>query len=130
MLAFVHLALMGDLADIDGVREVLVDAPPPEQGPAGRAATTIDADRDPNVLDVKLLFEAHQASRLEIAAKQKAHDLGMIVDDVQDPVLDPVAQRAYAAHPHPLLLRSSDLVPNPLTSDLPFKLGKGQQHVE
>jgi hypothetical protein len=39
-------------------------------------------------------------------------------------ILDPVAQRDHAAHPHPLLLGSGDLVPDPL------ELGKGQEHVQ
>src|SRR5208337_3259084 len=45
-------------------------------------------------------------------------------------ILDPIAQRNHAAHPHSLLLRSADLVPNPLARDLPLELGEGQQHVE
>src|ERR1700733_12341053 len=114
MLAFVHLALMSDAADIDRVRQDLVDVPPTEQSAAGRAATAIDADRKPNALSVELLFEAHHASRFEIAVKQRPHDCRMILDDVQGAILDPVAQRNHAAHPHSLLLRSSDLVPDPL----------------
>ena len=130
MLAFVNLALMGDAADIDRVRQDLVDMPPAEQAAARRAARAIDADRNPKALSVELLFETHHASRLEIAAEEGAHDLGMILDDVQCAILDPVAQRDYAAHPHPLLLRSGDLVPDPLARDLPLELGEGQQHVE
>src|SRR5271163_2518034 len=54
----------------------------------------------------------------------------MIIDDVQGAILDPEAQRDYAAHPHPLLFRSRDLVPDPLARDLPLELGEGQQHIE
>jgi hypothetical protein len=54
----------------------------------------------------------------------------MIIDDVQSAIFDPIAQRNHAAHPHSLLLRSRDLVPNPLARDLPLELGEGQQHVE
>jgi hypothetical protein len=90
MLAFMDLALMSDPADIDRVRQELVDVPTAEQAAAGRAATAIDADRNPNPVSVELLFEAHHASRPEIAAKQRPHDLGMIFDDVQGAILDPV----------------------------------------
>jgi hypothetical protein len=38
-----------------------------------------------------MLLETHHAPSLEIAAKQGAHDLGMIVDGMQSAVLDPVA---------------------------------------
>jgi hypothetical protein len=72
--------------------------PPAEQAAPSRAATAIDADWKPKVLSVELLLEAHHTSRLEIAAKQGAHDCCMIIDDVQGACLDPVAQRDYAAH--------------------------------
>src|ERR1700722_16922810 len=114
---------MSDPADVDRVRQDLVDVPSTEQSAPGRAATAIDTDRNPNLLRVELPFEAHHASRFEVAAKQGAHDLGMIFDHMQRAVLDPVAQRDYAAHPHPLLLRSGDLVPDPLARDLPLELG-------
>jgi hypothetical protein len=75
-----------------------------EQAAAGRTATAIDADRNPKAFIIKLLLEAHHASRSEIATKQGSHDVGMIVDDMQRAVLDSVTQRNHAAHPHPLLL--------------------------
>src|SRR5271156_2995850 len=105
MLAFMDLVFMGNPADIDRVRQELIDMPPTEQAAAGRAARAMGADRKSNAFSVELLFEAHHASRLEIAAKQGPHDLGMIFDDMQRAILDPVAQRDYAARPHSLLLR-------------------------
>src|ERR1700722_17780219 len=104
LLAFVDLAFVGDPANVDRVRQYLVDVSPAEQSAAGRAATAIDADWKPNPVSVELLLKAHQASRVEIAAKQGQYDLGMIFDDVQRTVLDPVTQRNHAAHPHSLLL--------------------------
>src|SRR6202453_3161717 len=98
MLAFMDLVFMGNPADIDRVRQELIDMPPTEQAAPGRAATAIDADRKPNAFSVELLLKAHHASRLEIAAKQGPHDLGMIFDDVQRAVLDPVTQGNHAAH--------------------------------
>src|SRR5271167_2057240 len=103
MLTFMDLALVGDTPDIDRVRQESIDMPPTEQAAAGRAASAIDADRKPNALSIELLFEAHHASRLEIAAKQGPYDCCMILDDAQGALLDPVAQRDYAAHPHTLL---------------------------
>jgi hypothetical protein len=38
------------------------------------------ADRKPKAFSVELLFEANDASRLEIAAKQGPHDCCMILD--------------------------------------------------
>src|SRR5271166_1461438 len=129
MLAFVNLALMDDAADIDRVRQEFVDVPPAEQAAACRPARAIDANRSPQILGVEGLLKADDASRFEIVPEQGAHDRCMIIDDVQSPIFDPIAQRNHAAHPHPLLLRSRDLVPNPLARDLPLELGEGQQHV-
>jgi hypothetical protein len=39
-------------------------------------------------------------------------------------------QRNHAAHPHSLLFRGGDLVPDALARNLPLELGEGQQHVE
>jgi hypothetical protein len=36
----------------------------------------------------------------------------------------------HAAHLHSLLLRSGDLVLDPLARDFPFELGEGQKNVE
>jgi hypothetical protein len=104
MLAFVRLALVGDPADVDRVGQDLVDVAPAERTAAGRAAGAIDADRKPKALDVQLLFETHYAPSLEISPKEGAHDLRMVLDDMQRAVFDPVAQWDHAAHPHPLLL--------------------------
>ena len=103
---------------------------PAERTAARRSARAIDADRKPKARSVQLLYETHDAPRFEISPKEGAHDLGMVLDDMQCPVRDPVAQRNHAAHPHPLLLRGGDLVPDPLAGDLPFELGEGQEHVE
>ena len=56
--------------------------PPAERAAAGRAACAIDANRNPQTLDVEGLLKADDASRFEIAPKQGAHDRGMIIDDV------------------------------------------------
>src|SRR5271155_3680021 len=55
---------------------------------------------------------------LEIALEERAHGLGMILDDVQCPVLDPVAQRNHAAHPYPLFFEAAILsrIRSPVTS--------------
>src|ERR1700675_4186590 len=112
VVALVHLELVGDPADIDRVRQELIDMSPTEQSAAGRAATAVDADRKPKALSVETLLETHHASRLEVSPKEGAHDLGMILDDMQRALLNPVTQGNHAAHPHSLLFRSGDLVPD------------------
>ena len=100
-------------------------SPPPVERPAPSIRTG-----NPNALSVETLLETHHASRLEIAAKEGPHDAGVILDDTQRAVHNPIAERDDAAHPHALLLRGGDLVANALARDLPLELGEGEQHVE
>jgi hypothetical protein len=46
------------------------------------------------------------------------------------PVLDVIAQWRWTSHPHALLLRRCDLVPDAFCRDLPLELGEGQQDIE
>ena len=104
MLAFVHLAFMADPADIDRIRQNPVDMAPAERAAARRPVRAIDPDRKPKVLSIETLLETHNAPSLEITLEERAHDLGMTLDDMQRPILDPVAERNHAPHPHALLL--------------------------
>src|ERR1700744_5286355 len=56
MLAFVRLALMADPADINRIRQDLVDMPPAERATTGRAARAVDADRKPKTLSLEPLL--------------------------------------------------------------------------
>jgi hypothetical protein len=73
--------------------------PPPVDRPAPSMR-----DREPKTLSVETLLETHDAPSLEIALEERAHDLGMLLDHMERPVLDPIAERNNAAHPHSLLL--------------------------
>jgi hypothetical protein len=64
VLALVDLALLRDPADIDRVRQDLVDMAPADRTTAGRAAGAIDADWKPKALRVETLLEANDAFRL------------------------------------------------------------------
>ena len=75
-------------------------------------------------------FETHDAADLEIAPEEIKHERGMLLDDVERPVLDPIAERNYAAHPDALLLRGGDLVSDPFAGDLALELGEGQKDVQ
>src|SRR6202030_3053413 len=72
----------------------------------------------------------NDAANLEIAPKKIAHDLGVLVDDMQRPILNAIAERDHPAHPDAPLLRGGDLVPYALARDLALELGEGQQHIE
>ena len=49
----------------------------------------------------------------------------MLLDHMERPVLDPIAEGNHAAHPDALPLRGGNLVPDPLASDLALELGEG-----
>ena len=54
----------------------------------------------------------------------------VLLDNMERPVLDPIAERNDAAHPDALPLRGGDLVADPLAGDLALELGEGEQHIE
>ena len=60
----------------------------------------------------------------------RAHAVSLGFIDGDLPVLGVVAQWRHAADPQALALGGGDLVPDALGGDLPFELGKRQQHVE
>ena len=99
-----HVALVRDPADIDRVRQYLVDVTPAQKAPAGRSACPIGADGKPEVFAVDDLLEPDHAPDFEIAPKEIAHELSMMFDNMQSAVLNPVAERNHPAHPHALLL--------------------------
>src|ERR1022692_475231 len=101
-----------------------------DQAAARRSARAVDPDGKAKIFRVDRLFETGGASRFEISAEKASNDFGMVFDNVQGATLDAVAQRNHAAHPHALLLRSGDLVPNPLSCDFAFELGEGQEDVQ
>ena len=71
----------------------------------------------------QLVFQPPDRAEFGIASKNEAHDFRFAVDDDELAVLRPVTERRHPAHPHPLLLRSGDLVPDPLARNLPLELG-------
>src|SRR5271156_965360 len=77
------------------------------------------------VLAVENSLEPHDAANLEITPKEIADKGGMLLDHMERPVLDPIAERNDASHPDALPLRGGDLVSDPLASDLALELGEG-----
>ena len=77
--------------------------------PMGSGEKHIDSDRS-------------QSSRGHLAIVP--HEGGVLVDDMERPVLDPTADRNHTAHRDALLLRGGDLVPDPLAGDLALELGE------
>ncbi len=53
-----------------------------------------------------------------------AHEGGMLLDDMERPVLDPIAERNHAAHKDALLFGGSDLVPDAFARDFALELAQ------
>ncbi len=67
---------------------------------------------------------------LDEALEDAADDCRLGLVDDQLAVLDVVAERRPAAHPHALLAGGGELVPDALADHLPLELGEGEQDVE
>src|SRR5215218_8530954 len=130
MLANVGLPPVRQSPDVDRVGQDLVEVAPAERLAAAAPTRSIDALRHNQASGIEPTLEGADRAELEITGKQAPDQDCMVLDDVQGPVLDPVAERHYATHPDALLLRCSNLVPDALARDLALELSKGQQHVE
>ena len=54
----------------------------------------------------------------------------MLLDDMERPVLDPIAERNHPAHKNALLFGGSDLVSDAFARDFALDLGEGQEDVQ
>src|SRR5882757_7832862 len=127
--AITDLVLVGQPTDVDRVRQDLVQMPSADQPASGRLALAIGPNRESDVLLVQSSLEPDDAAGLQIAAKEIAHEGGMLLDDMERPIIGSIAERDHAAHPDALLLRGGDLVPNAFAGDFSFELGERQEDV-
>src|SRR5829696_248745 len=95
MLAIIGLPPVRQPPDVDRVDQDLVEVAPAERLAAAASTRSIDALRHNQASGIEPTLEGADGAELEIAGKQ-APDQD---DDVQGPVLDPVAERHHATHP-------------------------------
>ena len=74
--------------------------------------------------------EQRDRAQFRIAPEDQPDGRRLRLIDDQLAVLDVIAERHVAAHPHALLLRRRDLVADALAGDLALELGEREQHVE
>ena len=130
MKAVVDLPFVPQPSEIDRVREDPIEVTPRHQSASGSSACLARPNRRAKVLGVENYLEAHHAADFEIAAKEGADELGLLFDNVEGAIFDPVAERNRSAHPDALPFRRGDLVADSLARDLALELGEGQEHVE
>ena len=93
MLAFMDLTLVPKLTDVERIAEQLVQMPARERTPpVSRPAPSRRAGRVMPCPSRSCLQRRHRAVR-EVAREDRPHEGGMLLDDVQGAVLDPVAER-------------------------------------
>ena len=83
-----------------------------------------------NLADLQFFAQFPHAAQSTIAPEYVADGFGFPFIHNELAVLNIQPQRRQAAHPHALLFGSSNLVADTLARDLPFKLRKGQEHIE
>ena len=77
---------------------------PTDETATGGLARPVGPQWQPSVLVVEGRLQPHDAAKLNVASKEVAHEGSMLLDHMERPVLDPIAERNNAAHPHSLLL--------------------------
>ncbi len=88
MKAFMDLALVGQPPKINRVRQDLVEVPSADQPAARSVAPAVGSNGQSDVLLVQNSLEPHDAADLEIASKKIAHEGGMLLRDMERPLLD------------------------------------------
>src|SRR5712671_2692179 len=130
LLTGIEGTLVRNLAGVNWVREQCVEMTAREGFAAAPGAIRCRAAFRPKPETVGLLLDPAHAAELTIESEDAAYRLGLGRVDDERALVDVIAQRHIAAHPHTLLLRGGDLVADAFTGDLTLELGKGQQHVE
>ena len=120
MLARIGRALVHRLADVDPVVEQLVDVALVD----GLALLAANAFRP------QCARQRGGGTDLHEALEDHSDGRGFGLVDDQLAVLDVIAERHEPAHPHALLARGGELVPDALADDLALELGEGEQDVE
>src|SRR4051812_33580535 len=121
MLTLVGAGFVRDGADIERVRQDLVEMPSAEGLAAGPSACAVDPCRHDNPLPVEERFENRNLPKVQIGIEYALHDGRMLLDGMEGPIGHAVSE-GDAAHPHALLLRGRDLVADALARDLALQL--------
>src|SRR5215212_1731255 len=114
------LSLVHRFAPVKPVVEKLVDEPLVD-----RIAALV-----PDTLLGQLPHEPGGRSELDEALEDAPDQSRLALVHLEPAVLDVVAERRPAPHPHAAGTGGRELVPDPLPDHLPLELGKGQQYVE
>src|SRR6266516_6349810 len=108
----------------------MIECTPVETTAAEHPAGCQDALLAADSFLIKVDFKFGNTAECQIALKDQPH--GFSLGDIDDEfaLLNVIAERDGASHPHTLAAGGGKLIADALAGDLPLKLGKRQQHVE
>jgi hypothetical protein len=119
VLPWMAFLLVGDFAEIDRVRQHLVQSPA-RKLPASRSHAFFrhpDFGDDPATLQI--VSQEPDGTECQISLMDVFHRRGFGAIDHQSAIADVVSQWRHPAHPHSLALGGGDLVPDPLARYFP-----------
>src|SRR6266567_9452996 len=108
----------------------MIECTPVETTAAEHPAGCQDALLAADSLLIKIDSEFGNTAECQVAFKDQPHRLSLGGVDDEFAVLNVIAERDGASHPHALAAGGGKLIADALAGDLPLKLGKRQQHVE
>src|SRR5208283_849459 len=118
VFAGMGLSLVNDLAAIGAVPQHQVERPAREWLTADHPTRSARPRLAFPSLGFELGLQQPHRAEFGIAAKDRAHDFCLAVDDAELAVAHPISERRHPAHPHPLLFWGGDLVADALADDL------------
>lgn len=130
MFGLVPLLLVPQLAKLCPVAEELVDVPLVDRSAVAGLAVLRGPRLRSHAIQFQLLDQRRTGAKFDEALKDVPDELGLALVRYQPPVLDVIAQRWHAAHPHAFALAGCDLVADAFARDLTFELREGQQDVQ
>ena len=132
MLAWMHLGLVFQFADVGDVGQQLVETRFGEL----LATALVPLTRRPALVrptaDIELAYRGDQRLVFEVEIKNGSDLAGFFLVDGQLGVawIDVLAQQGHAAGPFSLAACGGDFIASPFGNDFSFKLGKRQQHIQ
>src|SRR6266567_8555321 len=130
LLAGEDLALEDDFANVEPIAQKMGERAAGEWDPSDRAPGLERSHLGDDSTFAKVGHQAVEAAEPEIAAKDGANPLGLLLNHDDLAVLGGVSQWCDTADPETLALGGGDLVANALRGDFPLELGKRQQDIE
>src|SRR5690349_12567707 len=130
MLTRISLSMMADLANVNGIRQELVEVPAGKTAPSSMPARSVESRLGYDAPAIEFVTQRPDGSQCLVKVEYLPDRSRFHLVDDEPLILDVIAKGRQSAHPHTLLLRSRDLVADPFRGDFALELGKRQQHVQ